>query len=147
MLLPLCSTTNFSDFIFLGNGDTQSSQNITLFIVHSIFVDQSLSSTGVILNMPGRDGNFVLACTLAIDSLQLAQNVASAWQGQPGALLNDVPAHHKNGSCAKVCLGQRVHMGEHPLVQGLCRNRISLALVSENFLCYEPEIENCLQIN
>lgn len=62
---------------------------------------------------------------------------------------NIVGAHHENGSCAKVCSGQRVHMGED-LVQGGSKACVEIAfhlpLFRKTSRC-EPEIENCLQIN
>lgn len=90
MLLALRSTNNFSDFrFFLGYGDTQSSQNTTLFIVHKCFHGPKLSSTGVILNIPGRDGKVILVCTLACES-PVSVGVTSTWWGQPATWHKDV---------------------------------------------------------
>lgn len=141
------------------------------------FHGPKLSSTGVILNISVRDGEIILACTLASDSpvspgcdaYLMGSTSNLAWRCSSFLRGTDVSAikccwpyfrgvaRQKCDALGAVprtlsverCFCGVAHTDEHQLVQGGCKAYVAISSHLPLFwkLYYEPETENCPQIN
>lgn len=89
MLLALCSTNNFSDFLFFPWLWRHTKQPK----YHVVYCAQVFSWTKAVIHRcyfkPVRDGKVILVCTLARDS-PVSLGVMSTWWGQPATWHKDV---------------------------------------------------------
>lgn len=154
LFVALITSQTFFFFPWLWRHTKQPKYHIVFCV--RCFHGPKLSSTGVILNIPVRDGRVILACNLAqgCSSFLRGSDVSAmkcCWPCSLGLACQECDAVGAALSTRSVerCFCGVAHTAEHQLEQGGCEPCVAISSHLSLFwkLCYGPETETCPQIN